>query len=70
MHDFDSSKNWITSYDENINKRPRPPPVIPHGQEFPEKREWKITQDVWVPEKSDYPLLGTYFFTFLILKKL
>ena len=45
-------------YDEMINRRPRPPPVVPVGQQFPKKRQWKITQDKWVPEKSDYPLQG------------
>jgi hypothetical protein len=59
MHGVDPSKNFITMYDEQINRRARPPPLVPTGQQFPEKRQWKITQDEWVPEKSDYPLQGT-----------
>ncbi|CAF1029802.1 unnamed protein product [Brachionus calyciflorus] len=56
MHNFDSSKSLITTYDETINKRPRPGPAIPHGQQFPENREWKIINDKWAPEKIDFPL--------------
>lgn len=56
MHNCDSSKNFITMYDETINRRQRPPPEIPFGQQFPEKRQWKIIKDSWVPEKSDHPL--------------
>lgn len=54
MHDIDSSKNMITIYDETINQRARPA-----GQEFPEKRKWKIINDAWVPEKIDYPVQDT-----------
>lgn len=55
-HNFDSSKNMITIYDEQIGQRSRPAPEVPKGQQFPEKREWKIIRDEWVPEKVDYPL--------------
>jgi hypothetical protein len=58
MHDVDPAKNYITMYDEQINRRERPPPQMPVGQQFPPKRHWKITQDEWVPEKSDFPLQG------------
>lgn len=56
-HNFDSSKNMITIYDEQISKRSRPGPELPQGQQYPEKRTWKIINgDAWVPEKIDYPL--------------
>lgn len=32
---------------------------MPEGQQFPEKREWKIINDAWVPEKVDFPVQGT-----------
>ena len=56
MHNFDSSKNMITTYDETICNRPRPGPDIPFGQQYPKERKWKIINDAWVPEKVDYPL--------------
>lgn len=56
-HNFDSSKNMITIYDEQISKRERPGPEVPHGQQIPEKRTWKIINgDAWVPERIDHPL--------------
>lgn len=64
MHNFDSSKSMITMYDEHINKRERPGPIIPHGQQFPKKRDWKIITDSWSPEKIDHPLLGIKNFLF------
>lgn len=45
-------------YDEQISKRNRPAPELPQGQQFPDKRKWKIINDAWVPEKIDYPLQG------------
>ena len=45
-------------YDEQISKRQRPSPEIPVGQQYPEKRTWKIVRDEWIPEKIDYPLQG------------
>lgn len=41
-----------------MNRRARRSPEIPLSQKFPEKREWKIIKDAWVPEKSDHPLQG------------
>lgn len=55
-HNFDSTKNMITIYDEQISKRNRPGPEVPQGQQFPDKRKWKIINDAWVPEKIDHPL--------------
>ena len=49
---------YINRYDEEINRRPRPAPIVPVGQQFPAQRQWKIANDCWVPEKSDYPLQG------------
>lgn len=51
-HNFDSSKNMITMYDQEINRRSI------HSS-FPEKRQWKIIHDAWVPEKTDHPLQDT-----------
>lgn len=55
-HNYDSSKSMITIYDEQIGKRARPPPEIPAGQQYPDKRKWKIISDAWLPEKIDHPL--------------
>jgi hypothetical protein len=55
---FFSSVYVLDRYDEQIGKRARPPPEIPVGQQYPEKRKWKIINDAWVPEKIDYPLQG------------
>lgn len=55
-HNFDSSKNMITIYDEQIGQRARPGPEVPQGQQFPEKRKWEIINAQWKPEKIDYPL--------------
>lgn len=45
-------------YDQDINRRRRPEPEYPLGQKLPAKRDWKIINDCWVPEKSDHPLQG------------
>ena len=50
--------NINKSYDETINNRARPGPEMPFGQQYPKKRQWKIINDAWVPEKIDYPLQG------------
>jgi hypothetical protein len=43
---------------------------MPIGQKFPEKRQWKIIKDSWVPEKSDHPLQGLNFYLLKIYKSL